>query len=530
MHGRVQHPVWNVLELTGLLTEGRLLNPAEDRALAEHPQVLGMRVLLVDDQPIFAQIVRRVLQQELAEFAYCQEGNQALTQALDFAPTIILQDLVMPGIDGLDLVRHYREQPALRDVPIIVLSSREEAAVKAQAFATGANDYLVKLPDKLELLARLKYHSQGYIHLQERNAAYQALLESQRQLEQRNRFIREIFGRYVDDNVVETILATPDGVRVGGEKRQVAVLMSDLRGFTSLCERLMPEMAVRLLNRYLERMTEVIHRYRGVVVEFIGDAIIVMFGAPVSAPDDAQRAVACALAMQQAMPALNAASRVSGLPELSMGVGVHTGEAIVGNIGSQQRLKYDVIGHTVNLAARIESYSVGGQVLISAQTLEACEGLVQIAGEFQAQPKGVREPIMIYRIDAIGAPFEVSLPVTEVDNTIWCDLNPPLAVEFAMVEGKHLCGPRYQGELVRLGTRGAWVRAPRGFRPLTQLQCLLCGEDGNPLKEVIYARVIGQVAQTSLLLELAFSTLPAELSAVLSRAPHQPQMSRENPS
>lgn len=506
-----------------------VLSHAEDTVPAELPQTLEMRVLLVDDQPIFAQIVRRVLHQELAEFAYCQDGGQALTQALAFSPTIILQDLVMPGIDGLDLVRHYREQAALRDVPIIVLSSREEATVKAQAFATGANDYLVKLPDKLELLARLKYHSQGYVHLQERNSAYQALLESQRQLEQRNRFIREIFGRYVDDSVVETILATPDGVRVGGEKRLVTVLMSDLRGFTSLCERLTPEMAVRLLNRYLEQMTEVIQDYRGVVVEFIGDAIIVLFGAPVSAPDDAQRAVACALAMQQAMPALNAKSRASELPELAMGIGLHTGEAIIGNIGSQRRLKYDVIGHTVNLAARIESYSVGGQVLISTQTLDACGGVVQIAGEFQAQPKGVREPIMIYRIDAIGGAFNISLPTTEADHTIWCDLNPPLAVEFAMVEGKHLCGPRYRGELVRLGTRGAWVRAPRGFRPLTQLQCLLCGEDGSPLKEVIYARVIGQVSQASILLELAFSALPAELSAVLDRSPHQPQMSRENP-
>jgi adenylate cyclase len=255
-----------------------------------------------------------------------------------------------------------------------------------------------------------------------------------------------------------------------------------------------------------------------VVVEFIGDAIVVMFGAPLSAEDDAQRAVACALAMQVAMPELNARNALLGLAELAMGVGVHTGEAIVGNIGSHRRMKYDVIGHTVNLTSRIEGYSVGGQVLISAQTLAACAGLVPVAGEFQAQPKGVQAPIMIYRVDTIGAPFSVSLVAAAEHDAPWFELESPLAIEFSMLDGKQISGPRYQGKLVRLSARGAWIQATRGFRAMTQLQCLLCRTDGVPMAEVVYARVVGQPSREPIILELAFSTLPQELRALLSQA------------
>lgn len=156
---------------------------AQVQAQTVPPIERPVTVLLVDDQPIIAESVRRMLSSETdIRFHYCQDPSKAIATANAVAPTVILQDLVMPDIDGLMLVKFFRANKATRDIPMIVLSSKEEAATKAQAFALGANDYLVKLPDKLEVVARIRYHSRGYVALLERNDAYERLAESQRQL------------------------------------------------------------------------------------------------------------------------------------------------------------------------------------------------------------------------------------------------------------------------------------------------------------------------------------------------------------
>jgi two-component system chemotaxis family response regulator WspR len=140
-------------------------------------------VLLVDDQAMIGEAVRRGLSnQENIDFHFCADPHQAIAQAVRIKPTVILQDLVMPGLDGLSLVREYRNHPATRDIPIIVLSTKEDPLIKSAAFAAGANDYLVKLPDNIELVARIRYHSRSYMTLLQRDAAYRALRVSQQQL------------------------------------------------------------------------------------------------------------------------------------------------------------------------------------------------------------------------------------------------------------------------------------------------------------------------------------------------------------
>ena len=148
-----------------------------DSVLTQHK----VSVLLIDDQPIIGEAVRRMLMGESdIVFHFCKDANLAIETATRIAPTVILQDLVMPDIDGLTLVKTFRDNPATAETPMIVLSSKEEPKVKAEAFALGANDYIVKLPDKLELLARIRYHSKGYINLLQRNEAYRALQASQK--------------------------------------------------------------------------------------------------------------------------------------------------------------------------------------------------------------------------------------------------------------------------------------------------------------------------------------------------------------
>ncbi|MCT7304609.1 diguanylate cyclase (plasmid) [Ralstonia wenshanensis] len=150
-------------------------------------------VLLVDDQAIVAEAIRQALSSEdRIDFHYCARSDEAMIAAIQTRPTVILQDLVMPGTDGLTLVRDYRANPVLRDVPIIVLSTKEEPVIKSAAFAAGANDYLVKLPDRIELLARIRYHSRSYVNLLQRDEAYRALRQSQQQLLEANLELRRL--------------------------------------------------------------------------------------------------------------------------------------------------------------------------------------------------------------------------------------------------------------------------------------------------------------------------------------------------
>ena len=156
---------------------------------AEQP----VMVLLVDDQAIVAEAIRQALAGEDGiDFHYCARADEAMKAAVNTRPTVILQDLVMPGIDGLTLVKAYRATPAIRDVPIIVLSTKEEPVIKSAAFAAGANDYLVKLPDRIELVARIRYHSRSHINLLQRDEAYRALRESQQQLLEANLELRRL--------------------------------------------------------------------------------------------------------------------------------------------------------------------------------------------------------------------------------------------------------------------------------------------------------------------------------------------------
>lgn len=189
-----------------------------DAGLTHHK----VTVLLIDDQPIIGEAVRRMLAGETdVDFHYCKEPIKAVEEAARVNPTVILQDLVMPDIDGLTLVKLFRETPATKEVPLIVLSTKEDAKVKAEAFALGANDYIVKLPDRLELLARIRYHSKGYIALLQRNEAYDALLASQKimanDLAQAAKYVESLLSEPLRSGTIRTEWRYVPSASLGGD-------------------------------------------------------------------------------------------------------------------------------------------------------------------------------------------------------------------------------------------------------------------------------------------------------------------------
>ncbi|HEY0138993.1 MAG TPA: adenylate/guanylate cyclase domain-containing protein [Nannocystis sp.] len=334
-------------------------------------------------------------------------------------------------------------------------------------------------------------------------------------LELRNGFIREVFGRYITDDVVNTLLASPAGLQLGGEKRKITILISDVRGFSSLCERLTPEQVVAILNIYLGGMAEVIERFRGSINEFIGDAILAVFGAPIAAEDTAERAVACALGMQLAMDEVNATLRAQGLPALEMGIGVHTGEVVVGNIGSRKRAKYGVVGSHVNLTSRIETYTVGGQVLISESTAGELGDRLRTRRSFQVQPKGARDALTIYDVVGITGTYELALPEVQAVRRA---LDPGVAAHFTVLEGKDASGEAHPAILVSLDDHGeAELRGTPVPALLANIKFGLEGVAG----EGAYAKVL-DVSPEQGSFRVRLAAVPPGLAAALDALPSRP--------
>jgi len=328
--------------------------------------------------------------------------------------------------------------------------------------------------------------------------------------------MRRTFGRYLTDEVVASLLETPSGLSLGGERRKVTIMITDLRGFSAISEWLPPEQVVTILNHYLGIMSDIVTQYNGTINEFIGDGIFIMFGAPVYREDDSQRAIACAVALQAAMTQVNDYNRQSGFPPIEMGIGINTGEVVVGNVGSQKRAKYTVTGNHVNLAARVESYTVGRQILISEYTYQDADpSILQIDGQMQVEPKGIKEPITLYDISGVAGRFNVFLPeLTEILVTP----NPPIAVRFTVLEGKHVVGTMFAGAIVRLSDQGGELLTEHVLTPLSNLKLNLLLPDAPQLAEAdVYAKVLVKQAATVGCVRIRFTGMPPEATAALER-------------
>jgi PAS domain S-box-containing protein len=341
------------------------------------------------------------------------------------------------------------------------------------------------------------------------------------QVELRNKFVRETFGRYLTDEVVAAVLESPDGLEVGGEKRKITMMMTDLRGFTSLSERLPPERVVSILNRYLTTMVAVIKQYQGTIDEFIGDAIFVLFGAPVWQEDDAERAIACAVAMQLAMAPINEQNRQEGLPEIEMGIGLHTGPVVVGNIGSPERLKYGVVGSHVNLTSRIQSFTVGGQILISDTTRQAAGAIVELGKQLEVKAKGIEHPITLFEVVGVGGSHKLFLSqATEVLES----LPEEIPFVYEIVDSTSLGGTNYKGAWIKLSRREAEARLENAVPPLTNLNMKLLGADGREMPGTLYGKVLETLPGSTSRFSIRFTSVTPEfetlLHDVMPRAAH----------
>jgi sigma-B regulation protein RsbU (phosphoserine phosphatase) len=328
--------------------------------------------------------------------------------------------------------------------------------------------------------------------------------------------IRNTFGRYLPEEVVETLLESEDRLSLGGEERVVTILMSDLRGFTAQTAAMAPDQVIVLLNRYLGAMIEIIMDHKGIVDEITGDGILAIFGAPQFSDDHTIQAALSAIAMQSEMARINELNEKDGFPELEMGVGVNTGPVVVGNIGSKRRTKYGAVGAVINMAGRIESYSVGGQILLSQSAYDKVKDRVEGEERFSVHMKGFDAPVALYDIGSMapaGNDREAEL------RSKLAPLERPFQVELKRVENKLVSSAPIKASLTHLSPKGAMIWCEEPLQPRWEILLEILEQGGES-----YAPVFARITESSHEKKscralLRFTFVPRETRRLFSELP-----------
>lgn len=307
-------------------------------------------ILAVDDEPANLALLQKLLRHQGYDVVEAFDGASALEAVTEHDPDLVCLDVMMPGLDGVQVCQRLRRQSEHAGLPILLLTALNRPEDKARGLEAGANDFLSKPFDEIELAARLR-----------------SLLRT-KALQDR---LTDLLGRYVSESVAAEALRDPFSISLGGDRRYVTTLFADLRGYTAITAEQPPEQTLDLLNRYLSAVSDAIEEQDGTVADLLGDGVFAFFGAPVMHSNDAERAVRAGLAVQAVVAQLEIPS-MPGI-RLQSGIGISTGEVIAGNVGSERRMHYAVVGDSVNVASRLQVAAGPGQLLVD----ESTHGLVQ---------------------------------------------------------------------------------------------------------------------------------------------------------
>ena len=289
---------------------------------------------------------------------------------------------------------------------------------------------------------------------------------------------RKIF-KAIDKALIESVRT---------EKKVVNILLSDLRGFTSMAEGYPPVVLLKLLNRYFVKMSEIIQKYNGVIDKFMGDSIMVLFGVPNSADDDLQRTLACAIEMQLAMEDINNTNESLNMPSLYMGIGINTGEVVVGNVGSEFHHEYTVIGNEVNLASRVEAHTLRGQILLSENTYNAAKDFIEIGDVNEVQVKGKKAAVKMYDLLSISRPYSFKVPCREIRKSPRVSVNMPLS--FYCMSGKTILPIEYAGRIIDVSYSGVFATMPISLAKHDEVKIVFSMSLMGQCERDVYAKVV----------------------------------------
>ncbi|MDX1994505.1 MAG: adenylate/guanylate cyclase domain-containing protein [bacterium] len=346
-----------------------------------------MKILAVDDKPDNIELIVDIISALDHDVRKAFNGPQALAAVAIDPPDLIILDVNMPGMSGFEVVTHLKSNPLTAQIPVIMLTALSDVENRVEGLGLGADDYLTKPFNARELIARVE-------------ARLRAKSETDH-LRSTQEIIRRTFERFVSPSVVHQLLDDPASVRLGGRLQEVTVFFADLQGFTTISEHTDPEQLLTVLNLYHELMVQIVQDHGGTMDKFIGDAIMALYNTPLNQPDHALQAVLTAHDIRSALRSFHPQFE----PQFRMNInfGIHTGMAVVGNVGAPQLMDFTAVGDTVNVAARLQQLSDGGQILISQATYECLHHKVEVHPLGQVTFKGRREPVTTYEVLSVRA-------------------------------------------------------------------------------------------------------------------------------
>jgi len=361
------------------------------------------RILIVDDNEMNRDILITRLETQGYELLQAADGEEALTAAKEHLPDLILLDVMMPKLDGMEVCRRLKADPNVPFMPIILVTAKAASTDVVAGLEAGADEYLTKPIDQMALVARVKsvlrikeLHDQVRAQAADLASWNQTLEERvEQQLTQIERAGR--LQRFLSPQIADLILSTGDDKVLESHRRAITVAFCDLRGFTAFSELTEPEEVMAVLKEYHAALGKLIHKYEGTVERFTGDGIMIFFNDPLPCPDPSVRAVQMALEMREQVAELLVKWRKQDY-ELGFGIGIAHGYATLGRIGFEGRFDYSAIGTVVNLAARLCSDAKDGQILIEGKVHSAVESSVstEFAGELTL--KGIHRPVRVFNV------------------------------------------------------------------------------------------------------------------------------------
>jgi DNA-binding response OmpR family regulator len=360
------------------------------------------RILVVDDDANDRELLARRLERHDFAVTTARDGIAALRCIESDDPELVLLEVMMPGMGGLEVVERVRRQRSRAELPIILATALDDSRDAVEGLERGANDYITKPFDLPLLIARVR--SQLDAHRTARQVAKLA-----RQLESRSAFIREALGRDVSADLLVELADRPDVLDLGRERRRVVAVVADVRGSRLRATTLDPAQESSVLKNVLDGLSVVVDHHGGIVDSVSGDSLVALFGLPLRAADDTERAVACAVALQLAMDEINARSTHVQLPALQIGAGVATGDVLVVGLGTGDQIKYRAVGEPLVNAARLEAQARAGEVWICDATREALGDLAMVDREAEVPAAAGDPPIRMHRVLGLGGSHLISL-------------------------------------------------------------------------------------------------------------------------
>jgi class 3 adenylate cyclase len=364
------------------------------------------KILIADDNETNRDILATRLKVHGYDLVEATDGEEALVAARDHAPDLILLDVMMPKLDGIEVCRRLKADPAVPFMPIILVTAKADTRDIVAGLEAGADEYLTKPVDQAALVGRVRsmlrikaLHDQVQTQAGEL-AAWNRTLEVRiaEQLSEIERVGR--LKRFLAPQIAELIVASGEDHLLDSHRRDVAVLFCDLRGFTAFAETAAPEEIMGVLREYHACLGRLVHQYEGTLERFTGDGLIVIFNDPLPCPDPQLRAVRMAVDMRASIDELSGQWRKLG-HELGFGIGIAYGYATLGRVGFEDRFDYTAIGSVVNLAARLCGEAEPGQILVDRKINAAIESLAVAEPVGELTLKGFHRPVSAFNIRAL---------------------------------------------------------------------------------------------------------------------------------